>query len=54
MMVATAKKYFFRCVKLKRRGLQSTTSRRKLMAALTDVRLKGFEIDNGELSVGLR
>jgi DNA-binding IclR family transcriptional regulator len=45
---------FFRCVKLKRHGPQSVTSKKKLLAALADVRLRGFAVDNEELSVGLR
>jgi DNA-binding IclR family transcriptional regulator len=46
--------HFFRGVKLRRRGPRSMTTRKKLRAALADIRLKGFAVDDEELSVGLR
>lgn len=45
---------FFRGVKLRRQGPRSMTSRKNLTAALAEIRLRGFAVDDEELSVGLR
>jgi DNA-binding IclR family transcriptional regulator len=45
---------FFGSVKLRRHGPRSMTSRKKLADALADIRLKGFAVDDEELSIGLR
>jgi DNA-binding IclR family transcriptional regulator len=45
---------FFKSVKLRRHGPNTITSKKKIINIFAEIRLKGFAVDDEELSVGLR